>query len=65
MHKSQKPIIPNGPWYLATLKLVLPSADGEDRPCFPDPPPGRGKRRCFPAAPGRDERGCWPAKPPR
>ena len=56
---------PNEPWYLSTLKLVLPRADSEDRRCFPDAPPGRNQRRCFPAAPGQGERGCWPAKPPR
>jgi hypothetical protein len=65
MHKNQKSIIPNEPWYLSTLKLVLPKADSEERRCFPDPPAGRNQRRCFPAAPGRGERGCWPDKPPR
>jgi glutamine amidotransferase-like uncharacterized protein len=62
MPKNQKKFIQNEPWYLSTLKLVLPGADGKDRPCFPDPPQGSNKRRCFPAAPGRDDRGCWPGK---
>ena len=65
MHENQKQFIQNEPWYLATLKLVLPGADGEDRRCFPDAPAGRRNRRCFPGSPDQGERGCWPAKPSR
>ena len=51
---------PNDPWYASALKLVLSSAGEEDRRCFPDAPPRRGNRRCFPAPPAQDEPGCWP-----
>jgi hypothetical protein len=65
MRKNQKPIIPNEPWYPAALKLIIRVAGADDRPCFPDAPPGRTKRRCFPAPPGRNERGCWPGNTSR
>jgi hypothetical protein len=65
MPKNQKPIIPNEQWYLSALKLLVPVAEDDDRRCFPDAPPARDKRRCFPAPPGRNERGCWPDNPLR
>jgi hypothetical protein len=74
MHKNQKPIIPNEPWYFSALKLVTPVADqqdrprfpaapapGSDRPCFPDPPPPGSDRGCLPEAP----RPRGPRRPPR
>jgi hypothetical protein len=65
MRKNQKPIIPNEPWYPAALKLFIPVAGDDDRPCFPAPPPG-SDRGCLPDAPRprgprrRDDRGCFP-----